>query len=83
MKRITLGLSLIMAVMTACAAPSVENSVPKAGSSQEDSSMPATQEPAPTSAPTEAVGTPKLPAAAFESQTYVNQQVGFALDYPA
>jgi hypothetical protein len=34
-------------------------------------------------APTESVPNPKLPAASFEAQTYVNEEVGFALDYPA
>ena len=34
-------------------------------------------------APTEPASNPKLPAASFEAQTYVNEEVGFALDYPA
>ena len=34
-------------------------------------------------APTEPAPNPKLPAAPFEAQTYVNEEVGFALDYPA
>lgn len=33
--------------------------------------------------PTEADPSPKLPAASFESQTYVNEEAGFTLDYPA
>ena len=33
-------------------------------------------------APTEAVPNPKLPAASFESQPYVNEAAGFALDIP-
>jgi hypothetical protein len=32
---------------------------------------------------TEAVPNPKLPAAPFESQTYIDDAAGFALDYPA
>lgn len=32
---------------------------------------------------TEGALEPKLPATSFESQTYVNQAAGFALDYPA
>lgn len=32
---------------------------------------------------TEAVPNPKLPAASFESQPYINETAGFALDYPA
>ena len=34
-------------------------------------------------APTEAAPNPKLPAASFEAQTYINEEAGFALDYPA
>jgi hypothetical protein len=33
-------------------------------------------------APTQAVPDPKLPAASFESQPYINEEAGFALDYP-
>lgn len=33
--------------------------------------------------PTESAPNPKLPAAPFEAQTYVNEEAGFALDYPA
>jgi hypothetical protein len=43
--------------------------------------LPANTEPA--AAPTEAAPSPKLPAASFESQTYINEPAGFALDYPA
>ena len=42
---------------------------------------PAQDRPAP--APTETAPSPKLPAASFESETYVNEEAGFALDYPA
>lgn len=37
----------------------------------------------PVPAPTEAAPIPKLPAASFESQTYLHEEAGFALDYPA
>ena len=43
--------------------------------------LPANTEPAPT--PTEAAPNPKLPAASFEAATYINEEAGFALDYPA
>jgi hypothetical protein len=43
--------------------------------------LPTNTEPAP--APTEAAPNPKLAVASFESQTYVNEKAGFALDYPA
>ena len=42
--------------------------------------LPASETP---SAPTEAAPNPKLPAAPFEAETYVNEEAGFALDYPA
>src|SRR3972149_3194906 len=37
----------------------------------------------PAPAPTETAPSPKLPAASFESETYINEEAGFALDYPA
>jgi hypothetical protein len=51
--------------------------------------LPATIAPEETAAtelpaePTAAIPSGKLPAASFESQTYINDTVGFALDYPA
>lgn len=39
--------------------------------------------PVPGAAVTEAVVQGKIPAASFASQTYVNESVGFALDYPS
>jgi hypothetical protein len=42
--------------------------------------LPANTEPVPT--PTGAAPNPKLPAASFESQIYINEEAGFALDYP-
>jgi len=43
--------------------------------------LPANTEPVPT--PMEVAPNPKLPTASFESQTYINEEAGFALDYPA
>lgn len=43
--------------------------------------LPADTESAP--ALTEAAPNPKLPAASFEAQTYINEEAGFGLDYPA
>jgi hypothetical protein len=37
----------------------------------------------PVDVPTEVVPVPKLPAVSFESQTYIDEISGFALDYPA
>lgn len=42
-----------------------------------------TDEPIASSVPTAAPANPKLPAASFESETYINEEIGFALDYPA
>lgn len=53
-------------------APQVQTEVP---------ALPTNTEPAP--APTEAAPNPKLAPASFESQTYINEEAGFALDYPA
>jgi len=47
--------------------------------------IPSDTAPVPTDtapAPTEAAPNPKLPAAPFEAQTYLNEEAGFALDYP-
>lgn len=77
MKRLILGLSLMIAILSACSgqpAP-VETELP--------SPFPAT-EPVPASTavvPTEAA-TGKLPAASFEAETYLNEEAGFALEYP-
>ena len=64
-------------LLATCSAPGttptpVETDVPK---------LLANTEPAPT--PTEAAPKPKLPATSFEAQTYINEEAGFALDYPA
>lgn len=78
MKRITIILALII-LATAC--------MPARTSVPADNGVvsTATDEPAstPTSVPTEAPINPKLPAASFESETYINEEIGFALDYPA
>lgn len=82
MKRIVFTLSLIVVLLSACQAPStntmpapVESEVPIPSATEE---LVATEAPA-----TQAMPNPKLPAASFESRTYINETVGFALDYPA
>jgi len=52
--------------------PQVQTDVP---------ALPTNTEPAP--APTEGAPNPKLAAASFEAQIYINEEAGFALDYPA
>ena len=44
---------------------------------------PAIDQPTATTQPTEPPASPKLPATSFESETYINEEFGFALDYPA
>ena len=75
MKQRPLLLTLIILMATACAPTTTAVPV-------DSVIVPATQEPAATLVPTEAPVNPKLPAASFESQTYINEEIGFALDYP-
>ena len=78
MKRIAMIMTLMLLAM-ACA-PAV-TSVPV------DNILVPTNTGEPTAAPisvaTKAPVNPKLPAASFEAETYINEEVGFALDYPA
>jgi len=81
MKRITLILFVLVLSLTACAAPAATPPLtPEATSAPVDIDMPV-----PGVAVTEVVVEPqgKLPAPSFESQTYINAVVGFAIDYPA
>lgn len=86
MKRTILVLSVGMILLAACGNPSpTETAAPAmpsdTASAPTETSVPVTpSETAPT--PTAAVPNPKLPAASFEAQTYVNESAGFALDYP-
>ncbi|RPI93296.1 MAG: hypothetical protein EHM40_10255 [Chloroflexi bacterium] len=77
MKRILLVLAL-MTLLSACAAPSIATT--PAPVETEIPAIPTATEPA--SVPTEAVSAPKLPAASFESQTYLDEKFGFAFEYP-
>lgn len=83
MKRVTLAVLVLVLWLASCSAP--EPTVAPATSaptSVESSGMPVpgTEPPA-----TEMIAIPqgKIPAASFESQTYVDETTGFALDYPA
>ena len=83
MKRVTLAVLVLVLWLASCSAP--EPTVAPATSapeSVESSGMPVpgTDPPA-----TEMIAIPqgKIPAASFESQTYVDETTGFALDYPA
>ncbi|HSL44428.1 MAG TPA: hypothetical protein VK897_13410 [Anaerolineales bacterium] len=89
MKRALLVLSLLIMLLSACgmlpadSTPAlIETTVP-ALPSETATAAPLEESPVPTeAAPTEAAPNPKLPAAPFEAQTYVNEIAGFALDYP-
>jgi len=76
MKRIPFLLFVLALSLAACAAPATATSVPESVSV--DNNMPV-----PSVAVTEMIVTGKIPAASFESQTYINESVGFALDYPS
>jgi len=75
MKQMILMLTLLILIITACAPTATPVPVDSAA-------VPATEEPVLASVPTEAPVNPKLPVASFESQTYINEEIGFALDYP-
>jgi len=87
MKRIFLALSLMVISLSACMVPPtnpmpapVETEVPALPATTSPEQTVATE---PLVAPTEALPNPKLPATSFESRTYINDTVGFALDYPS
>jgi len=75
MRLIAFVIFVSVMLLATCSAP---NAVP----TQTDAPvLPTSTESAP--APTEAAPNPKLPATSFEAQTYINDEAGFALDYPA
>ena len=84
MKRLTLAVLVMVLWLASCSAPQ-PTPVPEASPrpvESADNGMPIPDADGP--APTEMVAVPegKIPAASFESQTYINEEVGFALDYP-
>jgi hypothetical protein len=87
MKRLVFALTLIVISLSACMAPPtnpqpapVETEGPALPATVSSTEVVATE---PIVVPTEAIPSGKLPAASFESRTYINDTVGFALDYPA
>src|SRR5690349_24746285 len=92
MKRLLFTVSLMMTLLAACGSVPASTTLEPAQTeppvlASETVSVPtATSMPAlpsdTASAPTEAAPNPKLPAAPFEAETYVNEDAGFALDYP-
>jgi len=82
MKRILLVLSLMLSWLSACRVP--PTNTPPAPVESDAPAVPATAAAtAPVQVPTAILPSGKLPAASFESRTYINETVGFALDYPA
>jgi hypothetical protein len=77
-----LGMILLSACMPSAANTTLEPPVPSSTAPvpTETSAPPRPTDAAP--AQTEAVPSGKLPAASFEAQTYINEEAGFALDYP-
>jgi hypothetical protein len=75
MKQMILMFTLLILVATACAPTPIAQPVDSVIS-------PSTAVAVDTLVPTEAPTNPKLPAPSFESQTYINEEIGFALDYP-
>src|SRR5690349_8193747 len=93
MNRLVIVFLLVMTLLSACSSTPanttrepVQTDAPvmpsdtAAASTETAAPLPASETP---SAPTEAAPNPKLPAAPFEAETYVNEEAGFALDYPA
>ena len=85
MKRTFLFLALAMILLSACMVPPTNTMPAPVVQTELPVTMPATETvmTEPTVAPTEAIPSGKLPAASFESRTYINETAGFALDYPA
>lgn len=89
MKRTIFAVFLIMTLLSACAqqpAPAATNP-PAAGAIETTAPvLPNETQTATIPTATEGAGaasSPKLPAASFEAQPYINEEAGFALDYPA
>ena len=91
MRLLAFVIFVLVMLLATCSAPAlrralVETEVPALPISSTQGANTEPIDPAqdgPAPAPTEAAPNPKLPAASFESQTYFNDEAGFALDYPA
>jgi hypothetical protein len=77
-KKTNYVLILLVMSLTACASPRTPPLVTEPVSAPGENNTPV-----PGTAVTETIAQGKMPAPSFESQTYLNEAVGFALDYPA
>ena len=78
MRLFTLIAVVGMLVLSACSSPQPEELAPTALPTQPE--IPATATPLPLTETSIPEG--KLPAAPFDAQVYINEEAGFALDYP-
>lgn len=81
MKRATLIVFVLVLWLATCRAPE-PNMVEPIAVVPTQTSMPATETTAPPTPTAEAVSQGKLPASSFDSQPYINEEAGFALDIP-
>lgn len=83
MKRVVLAVLILVLWLASCSAP--EPTAAPATSAPENVESSGMPVPGIEPAATEMIVVPegKIPAASFESQTYIDETVGFALDYPA
>src|SRR5215213_169283 len=82
MNRNFLMLSFLVTMLSACMVPPT-GSQPAPVASKAPALSATVVATEPTEVPTEMIPSGKLPAASFESRTYINETAGFALDYPA
>jgi len=78
MKKTILILTVLAISLTACASPGATSPATEPVSAPVDNSMPV-----PGADVTETIVEGKMPAPSFESQTYIDEAAGFALEFPA
>ncbi len=81
MKLLFVCASLLLIALSACAPVAAATPLAAIPTVTVAPALPSATEPA--AIPTESAPSPKLPAASFQSQTYISDSAGFALDYPA
>ncbi|HJS20880.1 MAG TPA: hypothetical protein VJ785_19185 [Anaerolineales bacterium] len=83
MRRLSLVIFMLVIWLATCSGPPPEIPAPDIATTQPATAVPATPTPLPPTLTPTAPPVAKLPAAPFEAQTYINEEAGFALDYPA